>query len=393
MSSRLVFGLVVLSLLAGCIGKPTDSGAKPLSAGNVTAPSSNATLPDGRGQSAGNLETNKTETGAGGVDHKHDYWKGAESVVIYSRNVAFQTTPIFPGGQGSQPAAHAYIKVPKPLLVFEGTVEVVIEAKDPTFFGATPDAAPPAIKMQYRTAADDKFRDGPALGIGAPVSIKVNPKETDMPHSTSSLWGWTLTTDKPDLAQVNLTITIKKGAEVVNWPGHPDFYAEKSARVVMDKDSKVHRSGIDEGLLYGSGSTWQAPEKLVSYGTGTLDVFLNITSTSSSNGATPANYFLEYHNATILDAEDQFSARVHDAENKNDLKSYHFVIKVDPEGMDGPYQPSSRWAFRPTASFTYTTIPGQGSVGLCPGCFPYDIAYHITVIAHKSDDGMSGMTM
>lgn len=398
---RALVALLAVAVLlgAGCIGASKDNKNVPV---NQTALDNstikNATLPDGRGVSNGNLETNKTETGMGGVQHQHDYWKGKETATLVSDVFYFNAFPVYPGGEGSEPGSIAYIKLPigdntsGPILVYEGAIEVDVTAKmmggcfvDES--SCAPDPQMPSLLLRYRSAADSKFRDAGPIADGATVKIPITPKETDMPHSHSSLWAWEIVADKPTQDAINVTITVKRGADILNWPGHPDFYADKTERVIADKEVKVHRNGAEENLLYGSASSWVAPDKLVSYGTGSLDVFINITKATASNGASPTNFFLEYHNATLLDEEDTFNERLGDHEKKNDLQHYHFVVKVDPNGMDGPYQPGSLWGFRPVAEFA-TILPPAGpysSIGLCPGCFPYDIEYHLTIIARKGD--------
>lgn len=203
-----------------------------------------------------------------------------------------------------------------------------------------------------------------------------------MPHSVSSLWAFAIDTDKMAGLTADVTITAVRGADVVDWPGHPDFYADAPMRTVMDEQVKVHRSGIDEFALYGAGSSWNKPSKLISYGTGFVDVFVNITSATASNGAQPTGFFLEYHNATILDAEDEFNDRIDDEVGGRAFEDayYHFVVPVEPAGMDGPYQPESLWGFRIVATFAETPV-----ASLCPGCFPYDVEYHMKIVAHEGN--------
>ncbi|MEA3198936.1 MAG: hypothetical protein QOE90_364 [Thermoplasmata archaeon] len=401
MSSRALAALAVVAglLFAGCIGAKDAPKAAPLNTTHLNSTVENATLPDGRGMSAGNLETNKTENGTGAVAHTHDYWRGRANVVLSKDFSFFQATPVFPDGQGSSPQSVAYIKLnqTKPdHLVYEGvtTMDVLVSAPencpgDPASDPCAPDPNPPAMTLRYRTAAESKFVDGGAITYGSAKVINVHGKESDMPHSVASLWAWELVTDKPTQDVAEVTITIHNGGQIVNWPPHPDFYADKTERVIADKGVSVHRNGIDEDLLYGSASSWQHADKLISYGTGSLDVFINITSAKADNGAPPTGFFLEYHNATILDAEDQFNERLGDVEKKNDLQHYHFVVKVEPAGMDGPYQPESLWGFRPVAEFATLNLPDNPALnhlGLCPGCFPYDITYHMTILARKGGD-------
>lgn len=386
-SAFLAVLLAVSVAVAGCLKKPDDPGTDLSPGGAVNETPPNATLPDDRGTAIAFEETNKTEEGVGGVEHKHDYWKGREQVVVYQATRYFSQLPIYPDGEGTEPKGVAYIKLPQPELIYEGasTVEVLVSAVEfETVTGGpmVPHPAPPTLTLTYRTAADDDFREGPALTLGTPAVIPVSAKETDMPHSVSSLWAFRIATDRPDLASANVTITAKRGGAVVDWPGHPDFYADTTQRVIVDKDFKVHRQGIEEGMLYGGASSWVAPDKLISYGTGRLDIFINITKATASNGATPTGFFLEYHNATILHAEDDYNDRIDDEHGGRAFTDaeYHFTLDVDPAGMDGPYQPSSRWGFRPVATFAETP-----AASLCPGCFAYDIEYHMTVVAHKAD--------
>lgn len=68
---RSLLSLVVLLLLAGCVGRGAEEPEAPVEpAQEREAPS--FVLPDGRGVSAAENETNRTEAGVGGVDHKHD---------------------------------------------------------------------------------------------------------------------------------------------------------------------------------------------------------------------------------------------------------------------------------------------------------------------------------
>src|SRR5581483_5192579 len=309
------------------------------------------------------------------------YWKGKDNVVILDTDESFLPTPLYPDGQGSQPKSVVYVKLPNgtatsgPNLVYEGSDKVSVLATIPAQAAPTP---PPVMHLQYRSAADSTWRDAGALTPDKAVDIKVEPKETDMPHSVLSLWVFRVTSENPSTDAFHLKITTHKGRDVVNWPGHPDFYANGEQRVVADhKRVKTHMTGVADGELYDQGGTWAPPDKLVSYGTGLLYVFINVTSATSDAGTPPTGYFLEVHNATIIGPEVRFGDRFGDMHGKNDLKHYEFKVPVNAAGMDGPYQPESRWGFRVMA--TFAEIPGVA--GLCPGCFGYDIEYELTVVA------------
>lgn len=381
--------VMLLPAYAGCLsgGEAPTAADEEGPAVNDTTP--DATLPDDRGTAIAFEETNQTEDGEGGIEHKHDYWGGAETIIVFQEDVGLFPIPLFPDGSSS-PASVAYVKLgnipgtDEPAKVFEGTAEVEVLVDAPTLEGATPTPLPAGLSLKYRTASSSEFVDGGSIPYGEPVLIPVGAKETDMPHSVSSLWAFQFTTDRVDFSGITVTITIRKGANVVDWPGHPEFYPDnKTERVVLDGDFAVHRSGIEEGLFYGTASSWIHPEKLISHGTGYVDVFVNISSAAASNGASPTGFFLEYHDATILDAEDAYNDRIDDEEGGRAFEDayYHFVVPVTPEGMDGPYQPESLWGFRMVATFAETP-----AASLCPGCFPYDVAFTMKIVAHKADD-------
>ncbi|HET6404217.1 MAG TPA: hypothetical protein VFH78_06180 [Candidatus Thermoplasmatota archaeon] len=396
----LVLLLALATVAAGCIGKEDVAPSDDVPAGNqTTAP--NATLPDGRGESAGLLETNKTEEGVGGVEHRHDYWEGKEQVVLFDRTIFIGCPPCMPDGEGTDPKAVQYVKLgklpedeTKDALVYEGASKVEVLFGEPRLLGGmlgelvSAHPAPPSFFLQYRSASDSEWTQPVQVTPGTPMVIQLTPHMADMPHSTHSLWVFRVTTDRPDpQVLVPMKVTVFKGADVVDWPGHPDFYADKSSRIVMQQHVTTHMSGIEGFFLYDTGGTWAHPEKLISWGTKEIRVIINITSASNAYGAAPTGYFLEAHNATIIGPEVNFGSRHADVRGLNDLKNYEFALLVDEAGMDGPYQPASRWGFRAMATFadfdspTPLPPPIPNSIGLCPGCFPYDIEYDITVIA------------
>ena len=374
--------IVLLPALTGCFGSEAEEPVAPAIETNTTEETQpNATLPDGRGESAGLKEVNQTEEGVGGMEHLHDNWGGAETIVVFDDLVYISYFPLYPDGEGSDPRSVAYVKLPQGKLVFEGTktVDVLVseavlkQAKDQP---EAPHPAPPALELEYMSAADTEWRPAGALAYGTPLEIDATSKETDMPHSETSLWVFRLLTDKPVVGtQVHMTITIHKGSDVVDWPGHPDFYAETDRRLVLDTEVSTRVNGMVENiLLYDQAGTWVHPEKLISWGTGHLEVFITVKEVTNDLDAAPDSYYLEYHDATIIGPEVNQADNVKDAQPPGALTDeWDFVVPVSEEGMDGPYQPHSRWGFRVRATYA----GGQ----LCPGCFNYDIVYNIRVYA------------
>lgn len=382
--------LLVLPLaLAGCFGG--DDPVEPAETPPVNqTPEEPPALPDGRGTSAGSIETNATEQGVGGVEHKHDYWQGQETAVLYQDDVVLSIFPTFPDGQGTMPKGVAYVKLPDGKLVYEGADRVSFLAGPPDVpFGRAPDPAPPGLMMQYRTAADTEWRPATALTYGTPFEIPVGPTETDMPHSTTSLWVFRLVAERGGFEErVNVTITAYRGGDVVDWPGHPDFYADKAERVLLDEDVTTHINGFPDNMFYENPKGWAHPTYLVSHGTKRLEIWANVSGTTATTptAAEPVSYVLNWHNATKAEFEGDIFNYVTDAEGKNDLKSYHFTLEVDPTGMDGPYQPSSRWGFRIEAGYGNPAIADLPIpfAGGCTDCASYDVSYHLTIIAYPT---------
>lgn len=371
--------LVVTAAFPGCFGSedepPVAATVEPATNDSTAA---NATLPDDRGESAGLKETNVTEEGVGGELHMHDYWEGRESVVVLDERVYVSYLPLFPDGPDTAARNVAYVKLPNGTLVYEGANRVTVEIRDPQITsqeGIPYAAGAPQMTLQYLTAADNEWRDAGALPWGTAVEIEVAPRETDMPHSTMSLWVFRLLTDQPGPPKtLHMTVTVYRGAAVVDWPGHPDFYANSDRRVVLDTTVKTRVNGMVENtLLYDQAGTWVSPEKLISWGTSRLEVAVVIEDISNDLDAPPDGYYLEFHNATIVGPEFVFEDPIRDESPPQDLTEWDFVVEVDPNGMDGPYQPESRWGFRIRATYAN----GQ----LCPGCFNYDITYTIRVVA------------
>lgn len=389
------FALALLAVVpgfAGCFGgedaAPAAIATSDAAAMNETPV--NATLPDDRGESAGLKETNKTEEGVGGTEHLHDYWQGRETVTVIDERIYVSYIPLYPDGEGSDPRNVAYVKLPNGTLVYEGTNKVTITVSDPQVQtsrnhpGAPYAAAAPQMTLQYLTAADNEWRDAGPLPWDTPLDLAVTSRETDMPHSVASLWVFRLLTDSPGPPKtLHMTVTIHKGDEVVDWPGHPDFYADADRRVVLDTTVKTRVNGIVENfLLYDQAGTWVHPDRLISWGTERLEVHITILGTSNDLDASPDGFYLEHHNATVIGPEVNSADSVKDETPPPDLKEWDFVVPVDEYGMDGPYQPESRWGFRVRATYAN----GQ----LCPGCFNYDIEYAIKVVAVGSSTAVAG---
>ena len=408
MAARGLVAVLLLSLLAaGCIGPDAVSDA-----GTVvnTSTLDNATAPDGRGTIIAFEETNRTEDGFDGVDHHHDLWQGKSRVLMFEQVAMMDPSP------GDQNRAEATFRPPMGTFVYEGTASVEFTISNPerhvcepliTFGGhfyctdylgegqpaapAVPDpqGGPSGLKLRYKHASTVEWIDAGELKWGTPLPIEVrNPRETDMPHATSSVWQFQVVS--PNAYDVTLKFTAK--AEIVRaegeiplWPGHPLFYTdEKPSRVVVDSAQGVAcDSGLTAtGCVLGGGDAEPiVPSKLISYGTRTLHVFLNITSVTASNPATTPNAWILHHsNATggenITDARDV-------SQYGYEKRELHWVLPVDDGSMDSPYADGSRWRFSLGAALVTPDTPARPGTYCYGGCAEWTAEYTLTVIASR----------
>lgn len=401
------FAVILGLLAAGCIGKGSDGEAE-------TAAVTGAGLsgaPEGRGAIAAFEETNRTESGSGGVDHHHDLWNGASRVDIFETSAMMEPFP------GDNNRATAEFQPPQGTFVYEGTASVEFTISEPTrhaceplvTFGghfyctdyvgagtpaapAVPDPNPPAgLMLRYKHASAIEWIDAGELTWGAPTLIKITqPIETDMPHATSSVWRFQV--ESPNGHDVTLQFHAKasivraEGDNIPLWPGHPLFYTpEQPTRVVIDSASAETCDGgftATGCATAGPDAGPTTPTKLISYGTRTLFIWANVTSLTTSNPLTaPSAWFLYHRNATgRTNITNPF-----DFENYDIAKRELFwTLPVDDGSMDSPYADGSRWEFALGASFTSPDNPSGIQRSCYGGCADWDAKYTLTVHASSA---------
>jgi hypothetical protein len=430
MSGRalLIVALLVVSGLAGCIaGKDQGSDGLNSTQSNMTGVvNPNETIaPDGRGQISAFNETNKTETtGIGAMVHTHDYWKGKERLDVGYINGGLIPFPLLPckrkdgactagsGGDDTYPAATAIADfLFTPLsdglkLIPEGTK--TLEVKMTKFTGpeqcvdpsvpcveGTPSNPAGQVFFDYLAANDEPgaFHKGGELTSGQPISIDLKPTDADMPHQTGSLWIFRIYSNSQMVwFDFNITLTAVKGYDVVNWPPHPDLYADKRDRSVFDAPVKLASKGTADSNLYGSDAGWIHPEKVVSWGTESVDIEITDVVFTSQTPATPSGWVFEYNNASkppLLGHGAQYSARLTDS--SSDGKTFHFNIDLksdDGSAYDTPYAQYSRWGFRLVPRFdegaSQACVDDPFVQQFLVGCqfVPWEATYHMKIIAH-----------
>ena len=397
--------------LAGCVGKPDDDAEDlaPQDAANETFLDANESTqtPDGRGEISAFQETNRTETGTGGMTHAHDYWGGETRKELLSQVMWFVPLPLWPCRSGTAPSGDCYnpgtsiadIDIPAPRLVYEGTDHLEVTFKDfcvgPTGISVDGNAIPcvPNVQVRlgfdYLTSADEpgQWRQGGFVQEGQPVLIPVEPEEADMPHQAKSFWLFRIHTEHATSVIFNFTVTAVKGNAVANWPPHPDLYAEKTERTILDGPFVTETKGWAEYWLTGHDANWVHPDRVISYGTERVEV--TVTKKSfTMNGAAPALepdfFYLDHHNASFISKMgngDLVGGRAYD--EGSDGTTFRFVIPVTEYDMDTPYGQMSRWGFRFMARYSSESCPDVEQ-SIQQGCqwFPYRLEYDMKIVAY-----------
>lgn len=380
-------------VLSGCVG---GGGGAPVAksaddASNATN-ASRQQMPEGRaGAFAAFNETNKTEVGAGGADHRHDYWNGKDRVTLLHGSFGMNTLIYTTGAV----VVSAPLVLPKGAFVFEGTGAVEITLSGPGrractgfyAFGdpvcsdtgtgtrpADPMGGASELHLWYRDPTSEWKDAGPVVwGKATRVAI-TDPKFTDMPHSTSTLWSFearsSAAADSTLTFDANIDITRAPG-EIPLWPGHPNFYADGHTRVVLQKHVKQSDAGAGGSVSQIQSFTPDAfanAEKLVSYGTRSLFVRVNFTKLDNSEPLEkPTGWILDFHNASMrANSTSPFRANA----------TTMWTLRVGDDGMDSPYATSSRWAFHVSPVVSNPVVSCSGS-----GCAQYDAEFDLTVIA------------
>ena len=117
------------------------------------------------------------------------------------------------------------------------------------------------------------------------------------------------------------------------WPGHPNFYADKSSRLVLDVPDAQACEGTGCTTADPEKTDFIAAQKLISYGTKSLHVWMNLTDVQAPNPVlAPSNWFLFHYNATGRDN----LTNPFDADAAADKREFYWIFPVDDNGMDSP---------------------------------------------------------
>lgn len=391
---------LIVPLLAGCFGgddsQVDDAGTI---ADSTESNVSRAERPDGReGGFAGFEETNATEEGVGGLDHRHDMWDGRDRITLLEADVKMAARYGMDGSAWSEARA----PLAEDTLVYEGTGHVEIVLTNPqrrvcepvvssggdlvcTDFGTgtrvpDPEGGPAGLHIQLKHAAAADWIDLGEAPWGAPLTFAIaDATWTDMPHTGTTLWTFRAISDDPALSTLTFDLKIdivRAEGEIPLWPGHPEFYQDTHERRVVEGSFTRSESPTAAASGADPDDDQAVPDKLVSYGTRTLHVWANITSTTSAPGTAPTAWVIQFHNASgVWRYTDET-----DANHTGDVTQHEWTLEVTDDGMDSPYAEVSRWGFRLRGYFEAEA--GEASLSCSGGaCASYEVAYDLVVVA------------
>lgn len=310
--------LLLAAALAGCADAPVEEPAS-------TTPSPVVlTDPNDRGLSAGD------------APHMHDYWGGAETLVVM--DVAANAGSIV-----IVPHAEFDFQPPDGGIVPQGTamVEVTLSWED----GAHQVYRDP--ELWVRSAADDEPQLVGAITPGEPVVMDSTNEMNDLPHQSLSAWLFQLRVYPPTdgegfiqfEAEIHIQVRAHRGLDIPLYPGHPDQWggAAEIPLFTYAHDTFFAYGDPHAGMACLPGCLDQVtPDdgKIVP----TDAAIVEVTLTMGGEAATQLG--LRYHGA---DTRAFQVAQPDTVEGKT--RVYHIV--VTPESGDGAYAKQSLWEFQP----------------------------------------------
>ncbi|HET6404932.1 MAG TPA: hypothetical protein VFH78_09805 [Candidatus Thermoplasmatota archaeon] len=409
--------VILLASLAGCISKgdeaPEDD-AQTRTSQNVLDPNASTEAPDGRGQISAFQETNRTESGMGAMHHTHDYWEGKERLDdvawIDSGLIPIPFLPCKKPGGGctvgdTMPGSDTYPALttiadydlappPEMGMIYEGTKYVELTMKEYSGPFVAPGNPAGKVFFDYLAANDEAgaFRTGGELKLNEPFRIEIEPTMADMPHQAKSLWIFRIYSNSEMVwFEFNITISLVKGYDVVNWPPHPDLYADNPTRTVFEGPVHLESKGTIDSYAFGTDAGWVSPQRVISWNTDRVEVTVSGVQFSGQVPIEPDGFVLEYHNASdpFLLGNGAPGARLMDP--GSDGSTYTFVIDLTKDrgdAYDTPYAQYSRWGFR-LVPYWGDGMTESGCVdemfwpGILFGCqwYPWSMDYTMTIKA------------
>lgn len=314
-------GLVAVCLsilLAGCASDPVAPAATPEAPLVVTEVDDVETLTN---------ESFRMQA------HQHDYWGGADRLVVLEATQPDQTFFVAPSwGVTLVPEAGKVVP--------QGTsrVEITVDWVD----GGAQHYTNP--ELWVRTAADHEPVLVGAIERGGTLAMETTLAHADLPHQALSAWRfeWRIQPGPGHLiwwdGEVSMKVVAHRGLDIPVYPPHPDLWGGAESLDLLDGGQPFGvwaGDPVDGGNCYGQCPEIHRPgDGLVApYDATTVEVLFE-----QSDSATPMG--LRFHAAhtrewTVLEP----------AETQGETRVYRIPVTA---GMgDSPYATQSLWEFAP----------------------------------------------
>lgn len=377
-SPRLLALLVPLALIAaGCVGdEPQDAATD---GGNVTLADTDV---DGSTAPVDTTKGNSNASGTGDRAHLHDYWDGKERALLFEGEVDLSAVDPFGWTFGrlffeKQPAVGgAEWRLPDGAIVYEGTgaLELTATWSDPRITG---------LALSYRTPAEPTYTPFEELASGKTWTLDVTPETTDMPHMSTSRWGFVFAAGgQPGVAlgPFDLKVEVVKMRDVALFPAHPDLFEGRPEKVLHDLDHSheevSYAKRVPDYATQGQfGEKTVTLASLVPMETQWMRVEVTVGSATAAPGeVTNIRFFFHGADTTFLG-----HPTVLPIEGSLAEKRLVYAFPVEMEQTDTPYGKESQWVMfvEPVTKMT-----GQDDEPECGGCTDVAISYHLKVTAY-----------
>jgi hypothetical protein len=320
--------------------------------------------------------------GTGDRPHLHDYWQGKERVTLFDGEV----DPSQPDPFGwtfyrlyaeKQPMAGGVEwRLPDGAIVFEGTGQLDLTA-------TWSDPRVTSVGVAYRTPETPQYGPSQEVASGAPLSIEVTPGMTDMPHMSTSRWGFFFSPGSAPgvaLAPFNLKVEIVKMRDVDLFPAHPDLFEGKTEKVLHDLEH-AHEEVSYAKRVPNLATSGQFGEKVVTLAslvpmeTAWMRVEVDVLEATAMPGeVTDIRFFHHGADTTYLG-----HPAILPIEGSLAEKRLVYAFPVTMEQTDTPYGKESQWQLfvEPATKFT-----GQDAEPSAGGMTDVSIKYHVKAIAY-----------
>lgn len=314
----LAAALLLAAALAGCADAPTAEPASTTPAPVVLT------------------DPNDTGMSTGDAPHLHDYWGGAETLVVMDAAtnvgsiviVPYKTFDFQPPDDGIVPQGTAEVEV---TLSWEDGPHQVY--RDP--------------ELWVRSAAEDEPQLVGALTPGEPLVVTSTNEMNDLPHQSLSAWLFQLrvypVSDGVGFIQfeseIHVQVRAHRGLDIPLYPGHPDQW---------NGATEIPLFTYTHGTFFAYGD----PHAGMACLPGCLDQV-----TPDDGAIVPTDAAIVEVTLTMGDeAATQLGLRYHGADTRafqvaqpdtTEGKTRVYRIVVTPESGDGAYSKQSLWEFQP----------------------------------------------